>query len=117
MSLIFCHAEPAGEASHSSINKSLNFGFIDLIKFNFFALVQPLIFFSAAIASSGELKFSYQTNLLTLYFEVNPEINLFLCSNIRLSKSFVTPVYKTVLFLFVAMYVKYSFITFVTLSD
>ena len=93
-----------GYNSVISSSRSFQAGFILFIRASFFFLLPGFICFSLSMASMIVGKTSYQTILSTLYFAVKLfGKNLVLCSMILPYKSEVTPVYKTVLFLFVRM--------------
>ncbi len=85
--------------------RSLHPGFIFWMRSIFFARLRSLISFSRRIAHSGDPPDSRYTSLWQLYREANEYGFIFcLCSRILLSILFVTPVYSTVLFLFVIIY-------------
>ncbi len=56
-------------------------------------------------------------SLLTLYLKVKPLTSLFLCCHTLLTRLLVIPVYKTVLYLLVRIYMKYCFTINVILQD
>src|SRR3989344_2329015 len=93
MTIIFCHFESGlpDEKSNSSA-KSFSSKLIVLIKAIFFSFLQSLTFFSHSIASLIYPNSQKYINLVILYFNVNPGINLLLCSIILHSKLLVTPV-------------------------
>src|SRR6266436_780571 len=71
--------------------KSLHPGFTDSISAAFFCLLHFLISFSQAIAARAVECGSYQTNLVTLYFLVNPLFCLCLWIPMRFAIPPVTP--------------------------
>lgn len=62
--------------------------------FSFQARFQFLIAFSRCMAESMVECSSYQTNVCTLYLLVKPSTKSFLCSQTRLMRLDVTPVYR-----------------------
>src|SRR5687768_12434285 len=80
-----------------SSNKSFHSAFIVFINSIFLSRGPALICFSRAMAAFTSSPYSKYTNLVRLYFFVNAPPLPSLCSKTLRCKSFVTPVYKTVL--------------------
>src|SRR5215213_5058700 len=79
-----------------SSNRSFHSAFRLVIKSIFFWREPALICFSRRMAALTSSPYSKYTSLVRLYFFVNPPLPS-LCSITLRCKSFVTPVYKTVL--------------------
>jgi len=88
-------SHPSLKSSHSELSL--------IIKSILSCLEPPFNCFSLLIAQQTSSVSSEYTNLSTLYLDVNPLLNFVLCSYILLSKLFVTPTYKTRLYLLARM--------------
>src|SRR5207247_4730807 len=93
-----CHFDRREKSCTKDSLKSRHSGLIFRTRLFFFSRRHFFISFSLANAAITSLVSSKYTSLLTWYFSVNPFNNLFLCSYVRRSKSFVTPTYITLLF-------------------